>query len=327
MKHSATRKPSHPRDAELRQLQAEAVRARKECDDFNDEYSRKHLQDHRLSRVGLTLVDGNARDDSHPGTEERRAAERQRAQDDFRADSQRREELRRAAFDAERAFQDFENAIAEEVDEGSERAELAAAIKRQSEQVATVAKLRKTYASALAAVETAKTRSHDAAAAVNAAIAHRAHVFEAAIDQGYTADRDGMVRDARAEAAAAEDDLAIVQRALDAMQSKLADAESVLAEAGEVVLSVAGRILTIGLPKLLEVAAASRTEMIGREKILRYLAQFAPQELCRDVDLFLAKPWLWDHTPAERHQAVAPWLAARNALMANADAPLPTGGK
>jgi hypothetical protein len=323
MKQSATRKPSHPRADELHERRAVAERARKEYDEFASEFSRKHLQDHRLSRAGLVLVDGNTRDDSHPSTEERRAAERQRLQDDFHADSQRREQLRRAALDAERALTALESAIAEEVDEASERAELAAAIKTLSERKVEADRLRKANARARVAVDIAKTKAHDAAAAINAAIDYHTKICEAAIEQGFAADRDGMVREARSEAAAAEDDLTAAQRAEEAVRTKLANAEGVLEEAGEAVVRMAGRILTVGLPDLLAAAAASRTEMIGREKVLRYLAQFAPPELRRDVETFLATPWLWDHTPAERHPAVTLWLSTRTALMTDADAPLP----
>lgn len=157
MKNAASRKP-HPRSDELRELQATAARAREECDDFDRIYSRKHLQDHRLSRAGLVLVDGNARGESDPGTEELRAAERQKVQSDFQSDSQHREQLRRTAFEAERAVKDMENAIAEEVDEASERVELSAAIKQFNARSAAVSKLKDGLARASDAVTAAAAR-------------------------------------------------------------------------------------------------------------------------------------------------------------------------
>lgn len=326
MKQSATRKAAHPRADELHELQETAARAREQCDDFDSEFSRRYLQDGRLSRAGLVLVDGNARDDSHPGTEERRAADRQQIRDDYASDSHRREELRRAAWDAERAVKDLENAIVEEIDEKADRAELAKAIKNLDEVKAEANRLREANARARAAVETAKTKAHDAAAAVNAAIDYQTKICEAAIEQGFAADRDGMVREARAEAAAADDDLATAQRAEESLRAKLLDAESILEETGETVSRLTARILSVRLRDLLEAAAAARAEMIGREKVLRYLAQFAPQGLRRDVETFLATPWLWDHTPAERHPAVAPWLATRDTLKRDADTPLPKVG-
>jgi hypothetical protein len=149
-------------------------------------------------------------------------------------------------------------------------------------------------------------------------------MFAAAIEQGHAADRDASVREARAAATAAEDDLAIARRAEDTMRVKLADAETNLSEIQETVQRLSGRILASGLPALLEAAAAARSDMLAQEAVLHWLAQFAPHEVRRDTEAFLSKPWLWNRGPAEQHPAVAPWLSTRNALMTDADAALPT---
>lgn len=288
-------------------------------------FSRKHLQDHRISRAGLILVGANERDNTDLGTEERRAAERQRAQDEFPSDSRRREQLRRAASDAERAVRDLEDAMAEEVDETSERVELAAAIKQFNVRSAATSKLEEGLARAVDAVTAARARSYDTAAAVNAAIEEQARTFEAAFEQGFPADRDGRVRDARAAAADAADELASARSAAEGLRAKLADAEAVLQEAREAIERLVGRILTTALPDLLKEAEALWDQLAAKRHVLRYVSQFAPQHMAQHCcDVLNRNTFFESMSKTNSHPAVAPWLSARDALQTDADAALPT---
>jgi hypothetical protein len=327
MKNAASRKP-HPRADELRELQAVAMRARRESNAFDSEFSRRYLQDGRLTRAGLVLVDSNARADSHPGTEGRKVAERQQTSDDYASDSRHREQLRHAALDAERAVKDLENAIAEDVDEASERVGLAAAIKQFNVRSAAASKLKDGLARANDAVTVAGARSHDAAAAVNAAIDYQARTFEAAFEQGFSADRDGRVRDARAVATDAADELAAATSAAEALRAKLIDAEALLQESREAMERLVDRILTAALPDLLNEAERLREELAGKRHVLRYLSRFAPQQMAQSCRTFLDRNQFPFESANEinSHAAVAPWLATREALKRDADAPLPTSG-
>lgn len=325
---AASQKAPHPRSDELRELQATAARAREECDDFDRIYSRKHLQDHRLSRAGLVLAGANERDNTHPGTEGRRAAERQQTLDDFRSDSQRREQLRRTASDAERAVKSLEDAIAEEVDETFERAELTAAIKQFDVRSAAVSKLKDGLSRADDAVTAAEARSHDAAAAVNVVIEEQAKFYKAALEQGFQIDRDGSVRDARAAATDAADELAATKSAAEALRAKLADAEALLQESREAIEWITGRILTAALPDLLSEAETLRDQLAAKRQVLRYLSRFAPQRTAQNCQRFLDQNQFFESTnETNSHAAVAPWLSARNALQTDADTPLPTSAK
>lgn len=329
MKNAASRKAPHPRADELRELQAVAMRARRESDAFDSEFSRRYLQDGRLTRAGLVLVDGNARADSHPGTERRKVAERQQTRDDYASDSRHREQLRRTAFEAERAVKDLESAIVEEVDEASERVELSAAIKQFNVRSGAVSKLKDGLARANDAVTVAGARSHDAAAAVNAAIEDQARTVEAAFEQGFSADRDGRVRDARAVATDAADELAAATSAAEALRAKLIDAEEALQAARESIKRLASRILTVALPDLLKEAETLRDELAGKRHVLRYLSRFAPQQMAQSCRTFLDRNQFPFESTNEinSHAAVAPWLATREALKRDADAPLPTSSE
>lgn len=315
-------KPRNRHD-ELEEAQEAAMRADQDLQRFKDKYYLKYPGDQRLRGAGLTRPGA---DEVKLLTQEQRSRADQRYADRYREDTRTLGQLWAASDEASRRVREIQSAIAEEFDEASARAELAAAIKNAKSEDGLVRDLRTSLKCAEATVATAEIRHSEATAAIQAAIDAQARTFEAAFEQGHSADRDGSVRDAKATEAELAEYLAGVRSAADALRDKLDLAEHSLSQHQKKIPYLAGRVMAARLPNLIEEAKSAQRELEGKRTIVRYLSRFASRETCDEADEFLAAkvfPFDWTYKSPEEHSAFEPWGAALVALQCDADAPLP----
>jgi hypothetical protein len=281
-----------------------------------DSFARKYPGDHRL-------VDIKA----HWEPERVAFYEEQRAVFD----------LRREAESAGRAVDQARARIAASVSEQERRAALATAIGAIVEterlidsESKTAGKLKALLERARAGQSAAKTKCDNAVRAVDDLMSAGLGEYLGE-NEGAAAAAHDRLRAARAQKLEAGDDLEMANKAVAIAEAQLqrcelSDRRGEIVAAGAKVAALAGEVAASAIPRLLEEAKAMQLELEGRRQVLLVLNQFATVTQDDAISEYIADvifPYGLDGSLAEDHPAAASWLAAIEALVRDAGAPLP----
>jgi hypothetical protein len=196
-----------------------------------------------------------------------------------------------------------------------DRAELAAAIARRSEADGKLVAARAACAKVEAAIADAETRILAAQAAKGRAIDRHAVQLL----------RDGVVGVMERPPAedAAEMELQAAKQALSAGLGIVADYEDDLRRAQRKVEAAVAAVMAGSVIPALEAVEAAGRELEARRAILTHLRSFAGPELYFRLEQALPSQPPGSRVDYVSHPAVGPWRAWREALLRDADAPLP----
>jgi hypothetical protein len=172
-------------------------------------------------------------------------------------------------------------------------------------------------------------------------LALQARLVEAA-KSGKTIKSDTMLREARAAELEAQDQLEVAEAALAEVEESVGGPEHESAEVRARLAKYADGVVLTRAEPLLEETKALHDKLIANRIVLRYMLhelkphgahlQASTDEAAKAIHDFLRNeaelPGSYGSvqwTEWDRHPAANPWRAAREALMKDAEAPLPEG--
>jgi hypothetical protein len=227
-----------------------------------------------------------------------------------------------------------------------EREELAKAIKARNDTWTKVKRAHDALPRAKQMIVTAGDRVEAAAEAVAQAKEARRIALAVAAVESRTPEPDRTLAEARAEEAAAQDELEAATAALAEVEATVARFEAELQRTAHVVTALVDRVMAAAsITHLLANARATQDKLIGQRAALRHLLAsgfVTDAEDQRAIVALLTEPlpncpaytnaagqrWPSDLIPPigeawGKHAAVAAYTTARAALLDDADAPLP----